>query len=226
MWKKVIIIKILEILLELIYPNVCGICEEINKNSLCEKCKQKIDSIKIEKIDNYKSDKSKFFDNHGYLFKYEGEIRKILINYKFNEKAYLCKTFTRTILNSEKICDFISLYDILIPVPIHKNRLKQRGYNQSELIAKELIEEFKDLKLLQRNLIKIKNNSAQSQLKKEERLSNVNGVYKILNHEILYNKRVLLLDDIYTTGNTVNECARILRTANVKDIGVLTIAKD
>lgn len=220
------IIKILEILLELIYPNVCGLCEEINKESLCEKCKIKLDNIKIEKIDNYKNNKTKFFDNHGYIFKYEGQIRKMLIDYKFNDKTYLYKTFSRMILNSEKICDYISLYDMLIPVPIHKNRLKQRGYNQSELIAKEFVEEFKKIKLVKQNLIKTKNNCAQSQLKKEERLSNVRGVYKVLNDEIVYNKKIILFDDIYTTGNTANECAKVLKAAGVKEIGVLTIAKD
>lgn len=220
------IIKILEILLELIYPNVCGICEEINKESLCEKCKIKLDSIKIEKIDNYKNDKTKFFDNHGYIFKYEGQIRKMLIDYKFNDKTYLYKTFSRMILNSEKICDYISLYDIIIPVPIHKNRLKQRGYNQSELIAKEFVSEFNIIKLMGKNLIKTKNNATQSQLKKEERLSNVKGVYKLVNPEILYGKKVVLLDDIYTTGNTANECAKVLKSAGVKEIGILTIAKD
>lgn len=221
-----ITIKILETLLELIYPNVCGFCEEINKNSLCKNCKQKIESIKVEKIDNYKNDKSKSFDNHGYIFKYEGQIRKMLIDYKFNDKAYLYKTFTRMILNSEKICDYISLYDIIIPVPIHKRRLQERGYNQSQLIAKEFVSEFNIIKLMEKNLIKTKNNAAQNQLKKEERILNVKGVYNLIKPEILYGKKVVLLDDIYTTGNTANECAKLLKSAGVKEIGILTIAKD
>ena len=74
--------------------------------------------------------------------------------------------------------------------------------------------------------MKIKNNTAQSTLNKTERELNVKGAYDVLNKLTIKNKKVLLVDDIYTTGNTVNECSRMLKKNGTKRIGVLTIAKD
>ena len=75
-------------------------------------------------------------------------------------------------------------------------------------------------------LIKTKDNKPQSEMNQDARKSNVKGVYKVINKEKIYNKKVLIVDDIFTTGNTVNECAKVLRKANIKQVGVLTIAKD
>lgn len=112
-----------------------------------------------------------------------------------------------------------------MPVPISKKRDKERGYNQSTLIAREL-SKLLNLKLVTNCLYKTKNVIEQSKLTKEKREENIQGVYSLKNIEKLENKKVLLFDDIYTTGSTVNECCKILRQASVKEIAVLTIAKD
>ena len=75
-------------------------------------------------------------------------------------------------------------------------------------------------------LIKTKNIIEQSKLNKEDRQQNIQGVYSIQNKKIITNKKILLIDDIYTTGNTVNECSKILQQANPKKIGILVLAKD
>ena len=75
-------------------------------------------------------------------------------------------------------------------------------------------------------LIKTKNIIEQNKLNKEEREKNIIGVYNLENGQLLENKKILLIDDIYTTGSTVNECSKILRKANPNKIGILTIAKD
>ena len=75
-------------------------------------------------------------------------------------------------------------------------------------------------------LIKIKNNVAQSTLSKSERISNVKNAYEIQNEKLINCKKILLIDDIYTTGNTVNECSRILKYKGAKEIGIFTISKD
>ena len=150
----------------------------------------------------------------------------MLLNYKFNEKAYLYKTFAAIVLANKKICDYIDSFEIIMSVPIHKKRYYKRGYNQSELLAKEITKNFGKINFRKDMLVKIKNNTAQSTLKKEERLSNVEGAYKVREEKTLENKSILLVDDIYTTGNTANECAKMLKLAKVKEIGILTIAKD
>lgn len=218
-------IKIIEFLLNMIYPNVCGICENINKNSLCDECKIKIEKEVIAKIDNYINDNSKSFTKHAYIFKYKGKIRSLLINYKFNNKPYLYKTFCDVILNNSNIVRFIRKYDIIIPVPIHKKRFNSRGYNQSELLAKEISKKL-GINFKNNILIKAKNNNAQSSLNRIERFSNVKDVYKIKNINFVKEKKILVIDDIYTTGNTVNECSKILKDNGAKEIGILTISKD
>lgn len=121
-------------------------------------------------------------------------------------------------------------YDTIIPVPISKKRKKERGYNQSLLIAKELVKqvnkEKKILSLCADALEKVKNIVPQSTLDKENRLQNVQGVYQLKNKEQLEGKKILLIDDIYTTGSTVKECAKVLQQVSAKKIDVFTIAKD
>ena len=176
----------------------------------------------VLKIEDYKD---KNFEKLFYCFKYEGNIRKLILNYKFNEKSYLYKTFVNFLLKNEKWFEIFKTCDTIIPIPISKKRKKERGYNQSLLIAKELSKKLQ-LSLNNNCLYKIKDTIEQSKLNKEERKKNIQGVYKLKNEQMLENKKVLLIDDIYTTGNTVNEASKILKKAKVDSIIVLTIAKD
>lgn len=122
--------------------------------------------------------------------------------------------------------NFIKSYEIIIPVPIHRRRFNDRGYNQSELIAKEISKKLKINNFRNNILIKIRNNAIQSTLNKHQRMMNVKDVYKVQNINLIQNKKILLIDDIYTTGNTVNECSRVLKENGAKEIGVFTISKD
>jgi len=220
------ILKIQEEILNLIYPQTCGICGKLNTNSLCNKCKielKKEEDANIikrgEEIEN------KYFNELMYIFKYEGQIRNLILDYKFNEKAYIYLTFVNFLLNNRKIFENIKTYDTIIPVPISKKRLKTRGYNQSYLIAKEIANQT-NLELVNNCLIKTKNIVEQSKLNKEERKQNIQGVYELKNKKLVKNKKILLIDDIYTTGSTVNECSKILSQGEPTEIGVLVLAKD
>ena len=212
------------------YPPICGICEKINKDGLCPKCnlelkkQAEVNILQKEEIEeNIK--KEKYFEELMYIFKYEGQVRKLILDYKFNEKSYLYKTFVNFLLKNEKIFENIKKYDKIIPVPISKKRNKERGYNQSMLIAKEIANKT-NLELVNNCLIKTKNIIEQSKLNKEDRQQNIQGVYSLQNERLITNKKILLVDDIYTTGSTVNECCKILQQANPKTIGGLVLAKD
>lgn len=209
-------------LLDLIYPPVCGICNKINKKSLCKKCENQIKKYQINTI---KKAENKNYDYQIKILKYQDNIRKMIIDYKFNEKSYLYKTFAKIILNDKKIYSFLKKYDIIIYVPMHiKNRL-QRGYNQTELIAKEIAKILK-IDIQKNNLIKVKNTAKQSTLTKKEREKNVKNAFIIKNSEAVKNKKIILFDDIFTTGSTVEECSKMLKKANAKEIAVLTLAVD
>ena len=218
----------IEKILEQIFPTVCGMCGKLYKEPICNKCKAKIDKQIICKI-QYKYLGNEFV-KYIYLFKYEEELRKILLSYKFKEKIYLYEFFVKIILKNKKLYQFLGKYDIIIPVPIHYKKMKYRGYNQCDLISKEIVKKTEKLQYKNDILIKIKNNLRQSSLKSEERKNNVKNVYTIKDLEKnkleVQNKNILLFDDIYTTGNTVSECIRTLKKLNPKSIGVLTIFKD
>lgn len=160
-----------------------------------------------------------------YIFKYEGQIRKLILDYKFNEKSYIYLTLVNFLLKNKKIFENIKNYDTIIPVPISKKRLRTRGYNQSLLIAKEISQQT-NLDLVNNCLIKTKNIIEQSKLNKEEREKNIQGVYKLENKKLIENKKILLIDDIYTTGSTINECSKTLTEGQPNKIGVLVLAKD
>lgn len=214
-------------MLDILYPQTCGICGKLDKKSLCNKCKFKLNKEFKVKIDDYKKDLSKNFIQHIYFFRYENLIRSQILALKFQEKPYIYKTITYFLKNMQKSFENFKKYDIIIVVPISSKRKKERGYNQSYLIAKE-ISKITKTRIAKNVLYKIKNTVPQSSLNRKQREENAKGVYIAKNIFKVYNKKILLIDDIYTTGNTVNECARELVQKGIKreNIEVLTIAKD
>ena len=215
----------IEKILDLIFPPVCGICNKKINTYLCEKCEKEINKITCVGENRYDN---KYFSTHMYLFKYEGIIRNKIISYKFNDKPYLYKTFCEIFVKNKKVCEFLKKYDIIISVPMYKKKKNQRGYNQSELIAKEIAKKTENIEYRNDILLKIKNTARQSSLNKEQRKENIKNAYliKSSNKEYILNKNILIFDDIYTTGSTANECAKMLKEAGAKDVGILTIARD
>ncbi len=208
--------------LDYFFPPICGMCGEINENYICNNCYENIKKIKKCVINEYNN---RNFSKHLYIFRYEGIIRNKIIEYKFEDKGYLYKMFAKIILSDKKTCNFIKKYDVIIPVPISKKRKKKRGYNQSELVANELAQKLNQ-DIWTDIIIKKKDNKPQSELNKLERIKNVEDIYEINKPIEVKNKKVLLLDDIYTTGSTVNEIARKLKQNQTQEIGVITLAKD
>lgn len=215
--------KFIEKILDLIFPPVCGICNKEINTYLCGKCEKEINKITCVGENKYKD---KYFSTHMYLFRYEGIIRSKIISYKFDDKPYLYKTFCEIFVKNKKVCGFLQNYDIIISVPMYKKKKNQRGYNQSELIAKETAKKVENIEYRNDILIKIRNTAKQSSLNKEQRKENLKNAYVVNNNEYILNKNILIFDDIYTTGSTANECAKTLIEAGAKDVGILTIARD
>lgn len=201
--------------LDFIFPISCGICNQINRRYLCQECEKK-----IEKYLYNNKDEEKF-----HVLKYEDIIREKMIDYKFNDESYLYHLFSEIILNNPKAKQFLKECDIIIPVPIHSIRKRLRGYNQSELVAKEVSKKL-GIILYTDILKKQRNTTQQSKLGKKDRIKNVQGVYKVENIHKIIGKTVVIFDDIYTTGATTQECKKILLKAGAKEIRILTIAKD
>lgn len=219
---SIFLIKKLE---RLVFPPCCLICGKLLSEIYCKDCEKRISEKLNLKIEN-KDKKNYYFEKHIYLFTYKDEIRNLILDYKFNDKSYLYELFSKIITKNEKICGILEKYDIIIPVPIHKKRKQKRGYNQSELITREISKKIPSLIHENTALQKTEHNVEQSSLSKEQRKQNVKNVYKIINKEKIENKNIVLFDDIYTTGNTVNEISKILKQNGANKILVLTIAKD
>ena len=114
--------------------------------------------------------------------------------------------------------------DLIVPVPLHYTRLIKRKYNQSALLAKEL-GKLTGIEVDYKSLIKGKITKPQVDCTGNERLQNLKGAFYVKNHKKIKGKKILLIDDVLTTGSTVNECAKALKSAQPKSIYSLTIAR-
>lgn len=232
----------LDFVLNFLYPQCCIICGKLEQNYICKNCEKRFERYrKYNEIDNIKIIENKlnrkvkqpyydinmqrfYWDKLLYVFDYKGIIRKYMLEYKFNSKPYLSNFFAYEILKSKKVYEILKFCDIIVPVPMDKKKRLERGYNQTELITEIISEKAKinEIKILQ----KIKHTKTQSLLKPNERKQNVENAFCIKNSELVKNKNVVLFDDIYTTGATVNEISKLLKQAGAKVIIVLVIAKD
>ena len=209
----------INMLLNFLFPPVCGICGKIETEWVCEKCLEK---LKINII--HRKVYNKYYDEMIYLFNYK-DVRKLILKYKFNNQAFLSNMFSQIILKNKKLCRNLKFYDIIIPVPMYKIKKQKRGYNQTELITKKIAKNL-ELQEDSKVLLKIKNTRTQSKLNEKQRYENIKNVFYIKDNEKIKNKNIILFDDIITTGATINECAKILKQNGAKKVTVLAIAKD
>ncbi|MEQ9115593.1 MAG: ComF family protein [Rickettsiales bacterium] len=190
--------------------NKCTTCGETLEydfdNSICMKC-----------IAN-----PPFIDEFKFLFKYNEPIKKVMRKIKFSDQTQLLKIISKIIVNQS--ADFINGADIILYVPMHKRRLKQRFFNQSALLAKYIGAET-GKQILYKALVKSKDTLRQTTLDKRARLKNIRNSFKVINRKTISNKKVLLVDDVSTTGATLNECARVLKKAGAERVFCLTFAK-
>ena len=212
MGKEIIkIIKIVpEALLDIIYPyeNKCIICGVEGFLGICSKCRSDIKRVnQQEEIMAY-----------GY---YGGVLKKLILNLKYHKSfiagKVLADLLCQIIIEKELSIDFICY------VPISKASLKKRGFNQCSVLAKN-ISSILDIPVID-CLVKVKETKEQKLLGKEERMKNILDAFEIKNKEKLFKKNILLIDDVYTTGATINECKKNIEKCNINKIYLLTIAK-
>ena len=114
--------------------------------------------------------------------------------------------------------------DLIVPVPLHVRRLRERGFNQSTILARQFFPELRS-SIKPRALVRHRHTASQTSLSRRQRLANIKGAFRVPRPEIIKDKSVTLVDDIFTTGATINECARVLRQAGAKKIIGLTFAR-
>ncbi len=185
----------------------------IYKGCRCSLCSKPLRNAKNLVCSNCLSRKNYF--NKGFsLFVYnESNIKKVIEYIKFYHKPHLVK-FLMHYSNFIKELDIFEDCDYLIPIPMHRDDIEERGYNQSAYIAK-IISKITGIPVGFDILIKTKKTKKQVGLKQKERLKNLSRAFDVL--KIPNNiRKITLIDDVFTTGSTINECAKILKRHNIK----------
>lgn len=166
-----------------------------------------------------------FFDQALAATYYEGVMKEAILQFKFHYKTKLGKPLAQWLISRIPGNIDIQKYQVILPVPLHKTRQKQRGYNQSAILAKHLAQYY-HLTLSLRNLIRIRPTDAQSQIKdRKERQENVRNAFRLRFPGAIRDQNLILVDDVLTTGATVNECAKTLKQAGAASILVLTLSR-
>ena len=158
-----------------------------------------------------------------YLTSYRNELIQKLIHqlkYQYTEEI-------AEILGKQLAVMLEQNFDYLVPIPLHKKRYAERGFNQAELLAHHIVGTCHGMSLQNDIISRTKYTHAQAQLSHEERKLNMQNIFTVNKKKIdlIKDKKILLIDDVYTTGATMNECAKILKKYDAKEIWGITIAK-
>ena len=204
---------------DFLFPPKCVLCKTIlakDETDLCRACRTEIS-------DHPKPKKQiQFLASWTVLWYYEGNVRKSLLRYKFSNKRSYAAAYGR-LLAMKLQQEYPDGFDILTWIPISPLRRLRRGYDQVELLCRAVAGEL-GMEAVP-TLKKIRNNRPQSGITGfAQRRANVLGVYRVTDPEAVRGKRVLLLDDIITTGATASEAARVLLTAGAADVTCAAVA--
>ncbi len=160
------------------------------------------------------------FDQALSVGNFEGPLREAIHQFKYRPCRALARPLAAWMLKHIRP---VSGVDCIIPVPLHISRLRQRGFNQALLLSQELGAAF-SIPVSFDNLVRIRPTRPQVELTGEERRTNVQGAFALKKGSAVRDKAVLLVDDVYTTGATMNECSLVLKDAGVGSVTALTIA--
>ncbi|MDX2082533.1 MAG: ComF family protein [Rickettsiales bacterium] len=236
----------LKIILTIIFPSHCLYCQKIisAEGLFCSECWQKLQFITTPKCaiccNPFKTESAKnnnnlicakclqkkpSYDKAIVIFCYNQIIKKIIGDFKYRDKTYIAKKLSKFF--SQKIISEIGAADFIIPIPLHKKKLSFRKFNQSLLLCQTLATIFPKTKLYPDFLLRIKNTTAQVKLKKRPREKNLNNAF-ILNpnyRDIIKGKNIILVDDVITTGTTIEACSKVLKKSQAQSVTILAIAK-
>jgi len=223
----------------LLFPSKCMFCGAIvsdNGGNICGKCLSEINRIDFDaacricgrpsetgqSCRSCASGTNRFIRNAALSY-YYGKFQPVIFKYKYGGIKRYGKDFARLIYTGMFDGYISGLHaDCFIPVPLYVGRMKSRGFNQAELIARNL-SDLTGIPTVGNNLVRIRETKPQSRLNARERRINVDGAFRVSDPSALKGKRLLLIDDIFTTGATLDECAKILLSAGANAVFGLTL---
>jgi|GEM_PF-188966 len=226
--------ELLESILELVYPKKCFACECIGHGYICPQCLEDIRPIPepfcricgepgFDGLCPSCTQKTPAFTWARAVGLFDGILRDAIHKLKYEGQTYLAQDLglllARHLENSPS-----QKFDAVVPVPIHRKRERQRGFNQSQLLAKQ-ISERTGTPLLERALVRTIHTRPQVDLGREARLLNVENAFAVPNPQKVQGLRILLIDDVMTTGATCNAASTALLAAGARSVAVMTLAR-
>lgn len=154
---------------------------------------------------------------------YDDGSRAIILRFKHGDQTHAVKAFIPWLRYAGN--DLLIKADMIIPVPLHRIRLIKRRYNQADLIAKELARHYPQIAYYSDALLRVKNTQSQGHKKAKDRKQNVSKAFAVNPNCNLEGKNIVIIDDVYTTGATLNECAKTLYRAGAAEVNCLTLAR-
>ncbi len=237
--------RLVNSLVDIIYPKTCLVCKNklatssvdnvvcngcwgnIKRNlpPFCHSCGRQLKKSNFNKSICPSCLKTKLhFDRAFSPCIYEGVIKDLIHNFKYKGKDYLGSALSRLMTEFIKEYDLpIGYIDLIVPLPLHKTRLREREFNQAEILAKFIAQEFKK-NLASEDLRRHRPTKTQTDLELNERLLNVKGSFLVTELERVKGKNILLVDDVLTTGATSSEAAYALKDSGANIVFVLTLA--
>ena len=215
-------LKPLEFLLDLLFPPKCIFCAKILKQSetvICTHCQCELPWITGVQAEQ----KLEFVSLCASPLWYQDNVRDSVHRYKFYDRNFYAKYYGKFV--AQCITDHLAgKYDLITWVPLSAKSLKKRGYDQAMLLAMSTALELNDVAV--ETLKKGRHTDTQSRLDNDAaRRANVLGAYEVTDPALICGKRILLIDDVVTTGSTLSECARVLRTCGASDVVCATLSR-
>lgn len=158
------------------------------------------------------------------IWEYSDRVQDLIHELKYYGRSVLGKKMGQALVELLAEHEDFAAADYLIPVPLHRRKLRERGYNQSLILA-QAVGRVSGIPLLDQVLKRVRYTRPQAQLNSEQRAKNVLNAFSVRRGIHLPDKTVILVDDVLTTGNTLNECARACRSVGVKHVFALTVAR-
>lgn len=225
--------------LEAVFPKklTCAVCRKELQESvegICPECYGRLPFLSgktclkcgqpLENLSNYCNrckDEEIFYKSAAAVFEYDNKIKNLIFRFKSDNQKYLADFFGLSLAQKYATLNYDG--DLAMYVPIHKNTLKKRGFNQSELLCKKF-SALSGVPVSNGNLVKIVDTGQQKFLTKAERIKNLEKSFFVNFKSGVKGKNIILIDDIMTTGATANECAKVLNAAGAKNVYILCLA--
>lgn len=231
-------------LINLLYPAICQGCHRKLDNPSKHICADCMNKIKLRtppfclkcgrqlNIDASHTDtcidcklNEPDFDKAMSVCSYNDFLKNLIHDFKYRKITCIAKEFSDIMLNFARAYGLCRNIDVIIPIPMHSKRLLKREINHSEVLAKHFAKKL-NIPYSNKTINKTQDTALQTSLKRENRIKNLSGAFKINNQASIKNKNILLVDDLFTTGSTVNECAKALKDKSAKYVEVITLARN